>query len=143
MNAVQLKRCKDLLRIGETLLVPPLTYTLGFDEVDCGTYACLVGHYQRHREIPAIQALDLYASDFWNELEIYAEYFGITRRQAHWLFGLALAAVEANQPGDAAYAELEKRLALLRGIIATAEAEPLGLVAAGKELGNDDVQQAA
>jgi hypothetical protein len=95
---------------------------LGFSDVDCGSYACLLGWYERHTGE--------------NSVYVWAmprEHFGISEEDADLLFravkelnaeGASLNPA-ADRPGPAAYAELERRLIYLRKLIA--ERQPKGM----------------
>lgn len=105
---MNLERMQALRDVAQDVL-DRRSYDLGFGEWDCGTYACLWGHFKRVH--PAIG----YATD---------RYFEIDENMAHELFrampeyGDWKPKETGNEPGDAAYAELERRIEIIDWLIA-------------------------
>lgn len=94
--------------------------SLGFNKWDCGTYACLLGHYGRATNYHLWRGL----SDGATLGPVYANaalHFGITARQARALFkGNIIIHREAGSPSPEAYKELQRRMKYLDKLIARA-----------------------
>lgn len=97
-----------LYRVGQRILRERLP--IGFGELDCGTFACLAGWYLRETgEEEHVHAYVNFGP---------SEHFGTTGKQTQKLFRAAhFPHEQANEPGPEAYAELEKRMAYLAGLI--------------------------
>ena len=123
----QLQNLKNLLALGERLLRERKN-DLGFGLWDCGTYACLAGHYGREYRIDK----EVYADMHWARahfgLSDPLETLDIDPANDEWdrLFGTGFLSgaglsdirTPGNVPGEAAYVELERRMEYLRKLIA-------------------------
>jgi hypothetical protein len=116
---MSLQRLQALQRVAENLLMPPHTNTLGFAKWECGTYACLGGHYERQTGVRIIDN-DLNAPYLWTtNRDRLADHFGITTEEANSLFWSDTVdePFSCRYPGKNAYAELEARLRKLNELI--------------------------
>jgi len=121
MNIVNLRKLRE---VGQGVL-DRRDGDLGFGQWDCGTFACLLGHYCRETDYEL-------TSDDPNLIFISAaEHFNISPNQTKGLFQSAGAAervdgipvwpVMADHPGPEAYTVLEGRLGYLDKLISKAE----------------------
>jgi hypothetical protein len=122
----QIANLKMLLAVGE--LVVREKRPVGFGDYDCGTYACLLGYYQRRTA-----AFTGKACTYWSP-QVH-EHFGLSEQQAEVLFGesniergLPLFKRDGNEPGPIADEELQQRLTFLRQLISDREARASNVV---------------
>ena len=100
-----LRNLRRLLRIGDDLLKSRPS-NFGFGDTDCGAYACLIGHYLR-------------AHGPNEPYRDWCEIFGLRDDTAERLFGYGYhhGNPDADEPGEEAFAELERRLQIVRRAI--------------------------
>ena len=117
--STQIQNLKNLLRIGEQI-VTDRKGDFGFGLWNCGTYACLGGHYDRECNARIGQV----------KRSEGAAHFGISEQEFEALFRRMDerdASRDGNEPSEAAYTELERRLGILRKLIAAREPKHVGI----------------
>lgn len=132
---MSIENLKKLLATGERLLKEPHADTLGFDSVDCGTYACFIGWYVRDHGHPELVRPTSSANLLYINSGAVEKHFDLDEHDADQLF-LAVCDLNdyrdeqsgerplderADTPGPEAYVELERRVGILRELISCRE----------------------